>query len=724
MALNGSNRNAPARDLHDGVSLRALVNVLRRRKLLVVAIALPVIAAFVAAAFLLPPTYEAEALIEFEPSFEPGHDHGAVPHDLTVQHQLPRIQDVVYRRSLLERVIHQNDLFPESPGAETAAELTELKSRIGIRVVGERTFELGYEDRDPQRVVRVTSDLSRLLLATTRTEREQRAEASSEFIEAQIEPVKARLQEQERAIEEYKSRWITEIPEQVPTSLKLLETTHERMAGVSKSISDDEARRVAILRELSELERQGVNEKAAKSPAEARLDELRMELRQLERRYTDRHPEVVRARSEIEELERAIAQGGMASAAAPEPSPLQVRSMQLRAELDAVGDRLESARRERQALLAESGSYQSRVEAAPRHEAALAALHREYTTTQEQYHSLLERLRSSRLAEDREKTQQGGVFRIVEPPRVPAAPASPNRLRLILMGLLAGLGLGVGAAFLTEQVDPSFRDVDDVESSLRLPVLAAVPKLPDRSGRRWRRPAGAGIALLDDPENAPAEQYRILATRLVQQAGASGASPRDAILVTSPLGSEGKTTTAINLALALAQRAEGKVLLVDADVARPSVHRFLDIPPGNGFSKLLEDPDADPRRYARWHEGLWLVEAGREPAEGRTALATPAAQRAFQRLRQRFRYVVVDAPPVLALAEGLILQDVVDSILLVVRARKTPREAVLRAVRSLDGERLAGVVLNGADPASAYSYAYPYPRHRPRAMAVAGGPRS
>jgi polysaccharide chain length determinant protein (PEP-CTERM system associated) len=725
MALHGSTRNAPARDLHDGVSLRALVAVLRRRKLLVVAVAVPVIAAFVAAAFLLPPTYEAEALIEFEPSFEPGHDHGAIPHDMSVQHQLPRITEVVYRRSLLERVIHENGLFPESPGEVTAAELEELKSRIGIRVAGERTFELGYEDGDPQRVVRVASDLAGLLLGTTRSEREERAEASSEFIQAQIEPVKAQLEEQERAIEEYKVRWIAQIPEQVPTSLKLLETTQERLAGVSKAISDEEARRVSILRELSELERQGVNEKPAQSPAEARLDELRMELRQLERRYTDRHPEVVRARSEIEELEEAIAQGSLASTAAPEPSALQVRSLQLRAELGAVAERLESARRERQALLSESDTYQYRVEAAPRHEAALAALNREYETTQEQYHALLERQRNARMAEDRGKTSQGGVFRIIEPPRVPAVPSSPNRLRLIVMGLLAGLGLGVGLAFVTEQVDPSFRDVDDLESSLRLPVLAAVPQLPQRRGHRWwGSPGDAGIALLDDPESAPAEQYRILATRLVQQANAAGGSPRDAILVTSPVGSEGKTTTAINLALALAQRAEGKVLLVDADVARPSVHHFLGIPPGNGFSKLLADPEADPRRYARWHEGLWLVEAGREPADGRGILSTPAAQRAFQRLRQRFRYVVVDAPPVLALAEGLILQDLVDSILLVVRARKTPREAVKRAVSSLDATRLAGLVLNGADPASAYSYAYPYPRPRPGAMAVAGGPRS
>lgn len=713
----GSSRNAPAQGLREGVSLRALVAVLRRRKLLAAAVAVPVVAAFVAAAFLLPPTYEAEALLEFEPAFQPGHDHGAVPHEMTVQHQLPRITELLYRRSVLERVIEEHGLFPESEGGVTSAELEELRSRIGVRVEGERTFHLAYEGGDPEEVVRVTSRLAELLIQTTRGEREQRAEAGSQFVEAQIEPVRARLEEQERRIEEYKARHAGEIPDQVPASLQLLETTQERLQDVSETISEAESRRVAILREISELERQGVSGDPAPSPAETRLDELRMDLRQLQRRYTERHPEVVRARAEIIELEEAIAQGTV-STAAPEPSPLQVRHGQLQAELAAVNERLAAARRERAALQGESSGYRQRIDAAPRHEAALAAMNRELETLQEQYHSLLDRLQTARMAEDREKTDQGGVFRVIEPPRLPTAPAAPNRLRLLAMGLLAGLGLGVGLAFFAEQVDPSFRDVEDLESSTGLPVLVAVPSVRSK-GR-----SGPGVALLDDPDSAAAEQYRILAARLVQQRHGPGATGRGSILVTSPAGGEGKTTTAVNLALALAQRAEGRVLLVDGDVARPSVHRFLGLPPGNGLAGLLEEPENDPRRYARWHRGLWLVEAGREAAEGQAVLASDAARRAFQRLRQRFDHVVVDSPPVLAIAESLILQDLVDSTLLVVRERKTPREAVLRALASLDEERLAGLVLNGADASSAYAYAYAYPRHRPSPVAVTGGPQA
>ena len=726
--MTGSNRiprNAPARDLQGGVSLRTLFTVLRRRKLLIVAVAVPVFAAFVAAAYLLPPTYRAETLLEFEPVFDPGHDHATIPHELKVEHQLPRITELVYRPSLLERTIRETGLFPDSGERIPQAALDALKSRIDIRVVGERSFALGFEAREPDEAVQVASSLADHLIGTTRGEREQRAEETAEFIAAQLELVAERLKEQEQGIEAYKQRWVHEIPEHVPTSLQLLEGTQDRLQAVSAAVIDDEGRRAALLREISELERQGVSDRPAKSPAEVRLEDLRMELRQLQRRYTEEHPEVRRARAEIEELEAAVAQGTLAATATPEPSALQLRYLQLQAELEAVEERLSAARSERSALTAERSSYQGRIQAAPRHEAAVAAMVREYEHTREQYHTLQMQLEEARRAEDLEKTSQAAVFRILEPARTPAGPASPNRQRLFLMGLLAALGLGLGAAFLVEQVDPTFRDVDELESGLGLPVLAAVPQAPRSARRRSRERTGEDrpeLAMLHDPESAAAEQYRILATRLMRQADPSRPA---SVLVTSPLIGEGKTTTAVNLALALAERGDDEVLLVDADVGRPAVHRFLGIPRGNGLERLLSKPDEDPGSLARRHRGLWLLEGGRPSPEIRALLASPRVEGVFRRLHERFRYIVVDSPPVLAAAEGLALQGAVDAVLLVVRARQTPRDAVRRALAGLDPERLAGTVLSAADPKSAYAYAYPYYQAPQEvAGAAAGGPQS
>lgn len=703
-----------AQEPTEGVSMRSLLGVLRRRKLhFLVAVPLAVLAA-AAAAYLLPARYRAEALVASDPIV--GRDPLAdTSPALDVERHLARITEVLYRRSLLEQVIQEFDLFPAARRI-SAQELEEMRSRIRIRVEGERSFSLGFEDGDRQRVAAVASRLANLLISNTRAEREAKAEARSEFIESQLPAIQRQLEEQERAIEQYKQTYVAEIPEQTATNLKLLEGVEERLQAVTAAIAEDEARRTGIQREMAELKRQGVSMEPPRNPAETRLEELRTSLAQLRRRYTEQHPEVVRAQAEIEELERAIAAGQTGPATAPEYSPVQLRYVQLAAELDAVEERLAYNRAARGGLAGESATYRGRIGAAPRHDTALAAMTRDYEATRTRYEELSKELNEARLAERLEKTNQGAVFRIVEAPRVPTEPVAPRRLRILLMGLALGLGLAMATALLAEQVDTSFRNVEEVESALQLPVLATIPSLPARGGQR-----GEGhyppVASLEEPHGLAAEQYRILATKLLRQAG--GSRPLT-VLVTSPVGEEGKSTTAVNLALALSRLVDEEVLLVDADLRRPTVHQLLEMPASSGLSTLLANPDDDPSRYVRRQHGLAVLEAGRSSPRLRAALASPLAQRVFQRLRQRFGYVVIDAPPLLAVAEGLILQQMVDSILLVVRARKTSKEASLRAVDSLDSPRLAGVVLNDVDASTVHIYPYRY-FEQDEGSAVMGG---
>lgn len=705
---------SPARDLREGVSIRALLEVLRRHKLLVLVPTLLATGAAVAVAYLLPPRYRSQAVV----AYDTGSLRGAVaaaPDDLPSR--LGEIKKVLHSRELLARLADEEGLAPQGSESVPQGLLGELRSGIALGMESDQSFAVGFEDPDPHRAQRVASGLVRLFIETTRSERQQRATRRTEFLESRLREVEARLDEQRAAVEEYKERWFEEIPDQAGTNLRMLTSAQERLQEVNATINEEESRLAAIRREMADFESQGVSAQLGKTPAEARLETLRMELRQLRRRYTDQHPDVVRARAEVEELEAAIEEGVVGSVVAPEFTEVQLRFLELGAEREAIEQRLTRLREERASVRSEIATYRQRVQSAPHHETVLADMQRELESDQEQYRSLQDQLQEARYAAQVERAEQGAVFRVEESAQVPSAPFAPNRPRIALMGLLAGLGLGLGLAFVAEQTDRTYRTVEVLEEATGLPALAAIPDLDRkrRSGAADERP----VPLLDQPRGFAAEQYRILATKLMSRGGVPGTS---SILVTSPMGGEGKTTTAVNLSLALGEMVEEDVLLVDVDLGRPSVHKFLDVFHGNGLKRLLANPDADPGRFARRHAGISILEAGPFSPETRTALSSPLGQRIFQRLRERYRYVVVDAPPVLAVAEGLILQQMVDSILLVVRAGRTPGNVLDRALDSLDPSRLAGLVFNGVDRLPDYAYPHPYyaPAEGRRAAGGAG----
>jgi polysaccharide chain length determinant protein (PEP-CTERM system associated) len=696
-------------DARGGLSLRTVLGVLRRRRRTFLIPALLVAGLATAAAVMLPARYRAETLLAVEPAPTQGTLE-AVPPELEIERQMARITEILHRRPLLEQVAQEFALAPGGRLAET--ELAELRERVRVRGEGPRSFSLGFEDSDPERATRISARLAGLLLESSHSEREQHTRESVGFIEEQIAQLKERIAGQERSIEAYKERWFSELPEQVESNLALLKGVQDHLRDTSATIAELEARRSALRQELGELEQRGFG----KDPAQAKRAELDLKLAGLKRRYTDAHPEVRRTQAELEELDSAIAQGMADAVPAGELSPTRLRYLQLQTESREVEERLAGAIQKRGALAGETSSYRAQLGAAPGHELALAAMTREYQSNKEQYDALLEELHEARLAQRLEEASRG-VFRVIEAPRVPTSPVAPHRLRIVLMGILAGLGLGIGAAFLAEQSDTSFRDVEDFELPMNLPVLVAIPAMP-----RLRRPGTvtpARVAMRDEPLGSVAEQYRILAAKLI----GSDATPKPgSLLVTSPAAGEGKTTAAVNLGLALAwmQQREG-VLLVDADLGRASVHKLLELPLRPGLADLLTDPEGELAKYVINHRGLYVLRAGAFSHEARAALASPTGRKVLERLRSTFSYLIIDAPPILAVAEGLFLQQVADSVLLVVRARATPRDMVRRAVDSLDPARLAGVVLTDVDVgAESYGYAYPYVRE-PK-TATAGGP--
>ncbi len=248
------------------------------------------------------------------------------------------------------------------------------------------------------------------------------------------------------------------------------------------------------------------------------------------------------------------------------------------------------------------------------------------------------------------------------------------------------------------------------ETAEATPAPLGEPETAQRSSilGRWRtRPPGKPPLLLSGEENPRAEeQYRLIRTKLLH-------NPRHPalIVISSPGEGDGKTLTAIHLAATFALRTEESVLLVDGDLRRPGVHRYLGLPPGPGLAELLQDEVPLEDALCRLEEtpGLGVLPAGERHANPAELLASSRWPRLAAMLRERFRHVFIDSPPFAGLADGELIGAVSDGVLLVIRQDHTDRTACLEALRTLSPQ-LLGVVWNSAvdwflwKPPRAYYY--------------------
>jgi capsular exopolysaccharide synthesis family protein len=208
----------------------------------------------------------------------------------------------------------------------------------------------------------------------------------------------------------------------------------------------------------------------------------------------------------------------------------------------------------------------------------------------------------------------------------------------------------------------------------------------------------AGLA----PKSLAAEQYRQLRTRL---AHAENAHALRSVLVTSPQKGEGKSITAANLALTMAQELQRRVVILEADLRKPSLQHLFGLPPGPGLAEFLAGA-AELKDVMKFlpDYNLTVIPAGMSPTNPAELLGSTAMRRVLDQLRTRFDRVILDTPPVLPLADVAVLAPMVDGALLVVRAGVTPKPAIENALRGFDSSRLIGIVLNESGPEDDYRY--------------------
>jgi capsular exopolysaccharide synthesis family protein len=344
-------------------------------------------------------------------------------------------------------------------------------------------------------------------------------------------------------------------------------------------------------------------------------------------------------------------------------------------------------------------------------------LKREAEANKLMYEGILTKLREAGIA----ASLKSSNIRVIDPAMIPSTPARPSRTRNIALALLMGLVGGVGLALLREYLDNTVKTPDDVETLVRLSSLAVVPAFEKadegkKAGMLRGRSSNGHekrIELVAQhlPKSQMAEAFRALRTALLlSQPG----QPPQVILVTSALPQEGKTTTAANLAVTLAQLGD-KTVLVDADLRKPGIGRLLNLAGRKyaGLSSYLAgasslDLVSVPHPTI---PNLVAIPTGPLPPNPADLLSSHRLADAIAELRTKFKFVIVDSPPILAVTDAVILSVQVDGVLLVVRSGETPKGAFTRSRDLLVSVKchLLGVVLNSVDAHGLdYYYSYRY----------------
>lgn len=313
------------------------------------------------------------------------------------------------------------------------------------------------------------------------------------------------------------------------------------------------------------------------------------------------------------------------------------------------------------------------------------------------------------------------VIEVAIPPEVPVA---PRRLMTVMAALFLSTLFGMGLALVLEYLDDTIRSTEEIEAYLQLPALAAIPRM-DSAQKRKLLLVGAGEGEVDDDvlnsellihadsRSSLAEAYRHLRTSILLST--AGRAPRS-LLITSSLPSEGKTTTATNTAISLAQTG-AKVLIIDADMRRPRLHSIFGIENRYGLSTLLSneltDEEIDKAVTRDERSKLYMMTSGPVPPNPAELIGSEQMATLLKMLQQRFTHIVVDSPPIASFTDGVLIASMVDGVILVVHSGRSSRQVVRRTRQLLNeiGAKIFGVVLNQVNLNADNSYYYQHYYH-------------
>jgi polysaccharide chain length determinant protein (PEP-CTERM system associated) len=482
------------------LNLEDYVLILRRRWPLIVILAVIGGGLGYGAARILPKRYTSQTLVLVEQPTVPG-DYVKPVVSADTNQRLASMQQEILSRTRLEPLIQQFGLYRDVAARTPTEDLVDrLRKAITItpiqpmaetRSQGLPGFTISVNFDEPHLAQQICSTITSMFMEENLQLRQQQAEQTTQFLAKQLDDAKAKLDDQDAKLAAFKRRYLGSLPDEEQANLNLLMGLSSQLDAATQALSraqqDKSFAESMLTQQLAawQATQSGQNPETM----ETQLAALQNQLAELKSKYTADHPDVIKAENELEAFKKKMAEAEGKSAVAgtnkPNKTPVEPAQIQtLRAQIHQYDEAIHERAAQQEEIQNQIKIYQGRVQSSPATEQEYKELTRDYQTALEFYNDLLKKRDQSAMATDLERRQEGEQFQVLDPANFPDQPSFPKMSLFVPGGFGGGFALGLALALIFEMQDTSLRTERDVESVLRLPVLAMVPAIKLVSGKK------------------------------------------------------------------------------------------------------------------------------------------------------------------------------------------------------------------------------------------------
>ncbi|MDY6901395.1 MAG: polysaccharide biosynthesis tyrosine autokinase [Cyanobacteriota bacterium] len=683
--------------------------ILKRRWLpaLIVTSSVLGLAAFVT--FRQKPVYQAEGKLRFNKNNNVsslsglGGQIGELSGITNLSNPLDTEAEVIQSHPLIKETIDKLNLKDKE--GETLTHEALLKQLQVKSIRGTDVLQLSYKSTDPQEAANVVNSLMGDYMENNVESNTAEVRAAREFLQKELPQVEARVIQAEAALRQFKEQNnVVALEEEAKFGVESLKDLSENITQAQANLVEAMTRSEALQNQLKLQPQQAVAlSSLSQSPAVQQVltefQKTQNELAVARTKLTDQHPTVINLSKKLEALKNQL-QGRVGQivgngVSVREPD-LQIGELKQSLTAELVKSEVERlAATNRVGLLRQAFvSNQARLSVLPKLEQQQRQLQRRLEVAQSTYQQLLKQLQEAQVVEK----QNVGNARVIASALVPNKPISPKVALNLALGGFLGILLGVGTALILEAMDKSLKTLDEAKKLLGYPLLGTIP-IADNKDKE-----GQELPVLNNPYSPASTAFEILQTNL-------GFTMSDkalkVIVVSSSIPSEGKSFVSANLAVAMAQLGR-RVLLIDADMRRPRQQNIWDLPNMIGLSNVLVGQAALQSSAAEVLVTLDVLTAGKIPPNPLTLLESQSMANLVKDASKDYDFVIIDAPPLTAVADALNIGKLADGMLLVVRPGIANTGSVNAAKSLLEqsGQRVLGMVVNGVTADNSYGGYY------------------